>query len=64
MMASGLEGELFKSKTDQCGICGKRVMANLVLCTICGNWVHGRCAKIKSYRSVDNAILFARNVNK
>ena len=22
-------------------------MANLVLCTKCGNWVHGRCAKIK-----------------
>ena len=22
-------------------------MANSVLCTKCGNWVHGRCAKIK-----------------
>ena len=22
-------------------------MYNLVLCTKCGNWVHGRCAKIK-----------------
>ena len=22
-------------------------MANLVLCTKCGNWVHGKCAKIK-----------------
>ena len=22
-------------------------MANLVWCTKCGNWVHGRCAKIK-----------------
>ena len=23
-------------------------MANAVLCTSCGNWIHGRCAKIKS----------------
>ena len=22
-------------------------MANSVLCTKCGNWVHGKCAKIK-----------------
>ena len=22
-------------------------MTNSVLCTKCGNWVHGRCAKIK-----------------
>ena len=46
-MVSDLEGELFKSKIDPCGVCGRRVMANSVLCTKCGNWVHGRCAKIK-----------------
>ena len=29
-------------------ICGKRVMANSVLCvTECGKWIHGRCAKVK-----------------
>ena len=31
-----------------CGICGLRTMANAVLCKSCGNWLHGRCAKIKS----------------
>ena len=46
-MVSGLFRELFKSKIDPCGACGKRVMANPVLCTKCGNWVHGNCAKIK-----------------
>ena len=46
-MVSGSEGELFKSKIDPCGVCGKRVMANSVMCTKCGNWVHGSCAKIK-----------------
>ena len=46
-MVSGSEGELFKSKIDPCGDCGKRVMANSVRGTWCGNWVHGRCAKIK-----------------
>ena len=47
MMVSGSEGELFKSNIDPCGVCGRRVMANSVLCTNCGNWVHGKCAKIK-----------------
>ena len=37
LMVSGCEGELFKSKIDPCGVCGKRVMANSVLCTKCGN---------------------------
>ena len=47
VMVSGSKGEIFKSKIDPCGVCGRRVMANSVLCTKCGNWVHGRCAKIK-----------------
>ena len=46
-MVSGTEGEVFKSKIDPCGICGRRVMANSVLCTKCKNWIHGRCAKTK-----------------
>ena len=46
-MVSGSEGELFKNKIDPCGVCGRKVVANLVLCTKCGNKVHGRCAKIK-----------------
>ena len=48
LMVSGSEGELFKSKIDPCGVCGRRVMANSVLYTKCGNWVHGTGAKIKS----------------
>ena len=47
LMVSRSEGELFKSKIDQCRVCGRRVMANSVLCTKCRNWVHGKCAKIK-----------------
>ena len=47
VMVTGSEGELFKSKTDPCGVCGRRIIANSVLCTKCGNWVHGKCAKIK-----------------
>ena len=50
VMVSGSEGELYKSKMDPCGVCWRRVMANAVLCTKCGSWVHGECAKIKSYR--------------
>ena len=43
----GSEGEIFKSKIDPYGVCGRRVIANSVSCTKCGNWVLGRCAKIK-----------------
>ena len=46
-MVSGSEGELFKCKIDPCGVCGRRVMTNSLLCTKCGTWVHGKCAKIK-----------------
>ena len=46
-MISGSEKELLKSKIDSCGVCWRKVMGNSVLCTKCGNWVYGRCAKIK-----------------
>ena len=42
VMVSGSEGKLFKSKTNPCGVFGRRVMTNLVLCTKCGNSVHGK----------------------
>ena len=46
MILSESEKELFKSKIDSCGVCGKKSWP-IQLCTKCGNWVHGRCAKIK-----------------
>ena len=46
MMVSVREGELARSKIDPCGVCGKRVMANSVLCLKCMKWIHGRCAKV------------------
>ena len=39
--------EVSVSKVDPCGICGKQVMANSVLCVKCEIWIHGRCAKVK-----------------
>ena len=41
------EDEVAVSKVDPCGICGKRVMANSVLCVKYGKWIHGRCTKVK-----------------
>ena len=52
VMVSGSKGEVFKSKVDPCAKCGKRVIANSVLCTKCGKWVHGRCAKMKRVTSI------------
>ena len=46
VMVSGSEEELFKSKIDPGGVCWS-IMANSVLCTKYGNWVHCRCAKIE-----------------
>ena len=40
-----------KSKVDPCAKCGKRVKENSVMCTKCGKWVHGRCAKTKRVTS-------------
>ena len=47
LVVSAAEGEVFVSKVDPCGICGKRVMANSVLHVKCGKWIHGRCTKVK-----------------
>ena len=46
-MVSDSKGEVLQSKVDQCAKCGKRVMANSVLCTKCGKWAHGGCVKMK-----------------
>ena len=46
-MVNRSKGELFKSKIDPCEVCRRGMMVNSVLCTKCGNWLHGRCAKIK-----------------
>ena len=35
VMMSGSKGEVFKSKVDPCTKCGKRVMANSIMCTEC-----------------------------
>ena len=64
LMVSGSEGELYKSKIDPCGVCGRRVMANSVLCTKCGNCVHGKCAKQRELPLGWQCILFARNVKE
>ena len=47
MVVNGTDGEVSVSKVDPCGICGKQVMANLVLCVKCRKWIHGRCAKVE-----------------
>ena len=43
----GLEGEIIQSRIDSCGICGKRVTVNSVLCKKCDQWIHKKCSKLK-----------------
>ena len=47
VVVSGAEGEVTVRKVDPCGTCGKRLMANSVLCMKYRKWIHGRCAKVK-----------------
>jgi len=47
MMVSRSEGEWLYSKIDSCGIYGKRVMANSLLCSKCRKWIHERCTRMK-----------------
>ena len=51
MMVSGSKGEVVKSEVDPWAKCSKRVMANSMMCTKCGKWVHGRWAKMKRVTS-------------
>ena len=51
VVVSGLKGEVLKREVDLCAKHSKRVMANLVMCTNRGKWVHGRCTKIKRVTS-------------
>ena len=50
-MVGGSKGEVLQSKVDLRAKCGKKVMANSVMCTKCGKWVHSRCAKMKRVTS-------------
>ena len=51
VMVSGSKEEIIKSKVDPCAKHGQRVIIHSVLCTKCGKWVHGRCAKMKRVAS-------------
>ena len=52
VVVSGAEGEVTVSKVDPCDTCGKRVMANSVLCVKCREQMHGRCTKVKRWSCV------------
>ena len=51
-MVSGAEGKIVRSKVDPCGICGKRVMSNAVLCTVCNNGFTLDAPKRKKHTAV------------
>lgn len=40
-------GEVVETGKWPCGVCGKGVGANSVLCSGCGKWVHGACSGVK-----------------
>ena len=64
VMVSGLKGEVLMIVVDPCAKSGKRMMANSVMCTKCGKWVHGRRPKMKRVISLWQKILFVNYVLK
>ena len=49
ILVSGKECEsVVTSGEYPCGVCGRGVGANSVLCTECGKWVHKRCSGLQS----------------
>jgi len=44
LMVSGSEGEMLKSNINPCGMCGKKVVENSMLCR---RLIHARCANVK-----------------
>ena len=48
MVSGGITKDgMSKSMVDPCGVCNLRVMANSILCFLCGKWIYGRCAGVK-----------------
>ena len=49
ILVTGKECEsVITSGEHPCGVCGRGVGVNSVLCTECGKWVHGRCSGLPS----------------
>jgi len=49
-------------KVDPFGECGKRILENSVLCTICCKWVHARCTKMRKATACFTRDFVARTV--
>ena len=64
MMACGSEDEVKQSRIGPCGICGKRVTVNSVLCTKCDQWIHGKCLKLKKITASAARFFICSNCDK
>ena len=59
-MMNGTEGETLRSKMHQCGMYGKRVMGNFIMCTKRKCCVHRKCTKKKLSIALAQSFVFAR----
>ena len=41
------KGSISESGAYPCGVCGKGVQENSILCTVCNKWIHKRCSGVK-----------------
>ena len=54
------EGVYEKSGKFPCGICGKEVGSNSIVCTACNKWIHGRRSGIKGRVGVGDEFICKR----
>ena len=50
LMVTGKKSEIIRSGRYPCGVCGRGVGANSILCTSCQYWCHGRCSGLRVVR--------------
>ena len=56
LMVTGKKSEVIRSGRYPCGVCGRGVGQNSILCSSCQNWIHKRCSGLRVLREDPNFI--------
>ena len=54
VMVSGKRSVIIRSGQYPCGVCGRGVGQNSILCISCQYWCHGRCSGLRAVRADPN----------
>jgi len=54
LMVTGKRSEMIRSGRYPCGVCGRGVGQNSIICTACQYWCHWRCSGLRAVREDPN----------